>query len=235
MKKVAITGAEGTIGNVLREGLKKDYEIVSIDIGGTPAVDTANYKELYEAVDGADAIIHLAWDTEKENFRSGQINPDNVQMIYNVYQIATEKGIPRVITASSVHADNFYEWKGPGLLSAQRPNQVPDSPYGASKAFMEALGKYYSKKGLEVVAVRFGGINPENVPPAEAEDRIGKYERLVWLSHGDCVDLIKKCLEEPIPGNFAAIYAVSENEGKVHDTSNPVGWAPKDSAQTFGK
>lgn len=52
-------------------------------------------------------------------------------------------------------------------------------------------------------------------------------ERNVWLSHSDCVSLIEKCLQaDKIPENFAIIYGISNNSGKIHDISNPVGWVP---------
>ncbi len=221
MKKVAITGANGTIGTVLRTGLA-DYEITPLDL---PEADIRDYNRLLENFPGHDAVVHLAWDTKIENFRSGKINPDNMLMTYNVYRAAIETKVPRVVMASSVHADDFYNWKGVGLLKTDR-TPVPDSPYGASKVFMEALGKHYATKGLEVVCIRFGGVNLENRPPKD-----DYYEKTVWLSHEDCTGLIKRCVEaDRIPGNFLIVYAVSDNKNRVHDYSNPLGWVPKKSA-----
>ena len=110
------------------------------------------------------------------------------------------------------------------------PNKSPspDSPYGASKIFMEILGKYYATKGLEVICIRFGGVNPDNKPPEEY------HERIVWLSHRDCIELIKKCVEtSTVPNNYLILYGISNNKNRVHDYSNPLGWIPQDDSESF--
>lgn len=133
-EKVIITGANGVIGQILQKELE-DYQITGLDL---PDGDVRNYETIAQATPGHTAIIHLAWDTKIDNFLSEKINPENSQMFLNVYKAALENGVRRVIIASSVHADRFYEWKGSGYMSPyQLPN--PDSPYGAHKVFMESL------------------------------------------------------------------------------------------------
>lgn len=219
MKRIAITGANGRIGDVLRKGLC-DYNIASLDL---PEVDVRDYKKLLRIFPKHDVVIHLAWDLRTENFNTGKINPDNMLMTYNVYKAAIESKVPRVIMASSVHADNFYEWKGRGLMTVDK-TPVPDSPYGADKIFMEALGRYYASKGLEVICIRFGGVHKDNKP-----DIKDAYEKRLWLSHHDCVELVRKCIEaKTIPNKFLLLYGVSNNKNRLHDYSNPLGWIPRD-------
>lgn len=223
MKKILITGVNGTIGTVIKNNLK-DYDITPVDF---PETDVKQYNNLLKIFPGHDAVIHLAWDTNTENFRSGKINTDNALMFYNIYNAALETKIPRVIMASSVHADNFYIWKEKKLLTVDKIIG-PDSPYGASKVFMESLGRYYAQKGLEVVCIRFGGVNLEDKINIEEEN----FDK-VWLSHRDCIELIKKCINaEKIPNNFQIIYAVSNNSSRIHDHSNSLGWEPKDDSKS---
>jgi len=149
-------------------------------------------------------------------------------MFYNVYKAAIEAGVPRVIMTSSVHADRFYGWQGPEYMSPDRI-PIPDSPYGAHKVFMEASVRYYATKGLEVVCIRFGGVNPENKPAVDPPE-----ERAAWFSHGDCVSLVRTILEaQTIPNNFFIVHCVSGNKNRLHDTSNPLNWIPKDNADSF--
>lgn len=220
--KVLITGSEGTIGHVLKQGLKDNCEITSLDL---PSNDVRDYQKLLNSFPGHSAVIHLAWNTKKDNFQSGEIDPQDAEMFYNVFKAALQTGVPRVIMASSVHADRFDDWKSPDRMS---PNKIPipDSPYGSLKVGMEATGRYYATKGLQVVCIRFGGINPQNQPAEKPP-----YERAVWFSHNDCISLVKTILEvNNIPNNFSVVYGVSDNLGRVHDISNPFGWKPKDSA-----
>lgn len=223
-ERIAITGSNGTIGTILREGLS-EYEITSIDL---PETDVRNYEKLLQIIPYHSAVVHLAWDTKTDNFKSEKINPENAVMFYNVYKAAIETRVPRVIMASSVHADRFYRWKGSSLLSPEKI-PTPDSPYGAHKVFMEASGRYYATKGLEIVCIRFGGINPQNKPPLEPPE-----ERAVWFSHGDCVSLVKTILKaQTIPNNFFIVYGVSNNKNRMHEISNPLSWRPKDNADNF--
>lgn len=218
-ERIAITGAKGTIGKVLMEGLKDYYDLKPLDL---PQMDVRDLERLTDEFQGQSAVIHLAWDTKTENWQSGKINPDNTVMTFNLYQAATRAGVKRVIMASSVHADQCTTWKSQDLLTVDRI-PVPTSPYGASKVFMEALGRFFAKKGLEVVCIRFGGVNEENKP---ADNDPG--EKAVWFAHEDCIELVRSCLQaEKIPNNFLIIYGVSDNKNRIHDYSNPLDWKPK--------
>lgn len=151
-EKIAITGAKGTIGKVLMAGLT-DYDLKPMDL---PEVDVRNQEKLIDEIKGRHVVIHLAWDTETENWRSGKINPENMVMTFNVYEAAKRTGAKRVIMASSVHADQFRTWESQNLLTVDRV-PVPTSPYGASKVFMETLGRFFATQGLEIICIRFGG------------------------------------------------------------------------------
>lgn len=221
-EKLAITGAKGTIGTVLREGLNNNYKITSLDL---PETDVRDYQRLLNVLPGHNAVIHLAWNTQVDNFMSENIDPGNTVMFHNVFKAALRTGIPRVIMASSVHADRFDNRKKNRYLN---PNQIPipDSPYGAHKVGMEAMGRYYATQGLQVVCIRFGGVNPSNKPPTEPP-----HSRAVWFSHNDCVSLVRTILEaKNIPDNFVVLYGISDNPGRIHDISNPFNWKPNDSA-----
>lgn len=230
-KKIIITGAKGTIGVIIREGLR-GHQITSLDL---PESDTRDYSRLLKAFPDHDVVIHLAWDTKTENWRSGKINPDNASITYNVYQAALEAKVPRVIMASSVHADEFLDWNKPELLTPSK-TPFPTSPYGASKVFMEALGRYYAKKhGLEVICVRFGGVNPENTITKEMLIEDPSYGK-VWFSHKDCANLIKACIEiKTLPEKFVIVYGISNNSQRIHDWTNPFKWRPQDNSEKILK
>ena len=222
MKKIVITGANGVIGHVLRKGL--EYQITPLDL---PENDVRDYAKLLKKFSGHEVAIHLAWNAQGDDFRT-DVNPDNIFMINNVYRAALEAEVPRVIMASSVHADQFYNWEEQEPMS---PNHVaiPNNPYGATKIFMEALGKYYATKGLEVICIRFGGVNQKNNP-----NKKELHYKKVWLSHDDCIRLIKICITaKKIPNNFLIIYGVSNNTGRIQDYSNPLGWIPKDNSEDY--
>lgn len=223
MHKILVVGSKGVIGSMLRKQLPHDT--TDFDL---PEYNAQNYKHLYEKAKGHDTIVHLAWDFEADGWLAENLNPNNTKISFNVYQAAVDAGVKRVIVASSVHADKFAgrDVQAAGLLQPYAL-PTPDSPYGAGKCFLEALGRYYADaKGLEVVCVRFGGVNRNDAPPEAPYS-----ERQVWLSQRDCASLVHACIEAPsVPNRYAIVYGVSRNKDALHSTVNPFGWEPADGA-----
>lgn len=221
MKRVLITGSSGTIGSVLKSDLP--YDTTDFDL---PDKNVKDLTQLVESARGHDVIVHLAWNKKHDDWLTENFDQDNLRNEFNVYEAASLAGVKRVIMASSVHADDFVKHTRQGMLKPY-DLPIPDSPYGASKCMLEALGRYYAHaKGLEVVCVRYGGVNKLDVAPTHPES-----ERQVWLSQRDCLSLVTKIIDvDSVFNNYAIVYAVSDNEGRLHDISNPFDWQPQDSA-----
>lgn len=221
MSKVLVIGSNGVIGTVLSKGLS--HATTDFDL---PTHNALNYQHILEKAKGHDTIVHLAWDFQFDGWLAENLNPNNTQISFNVYQAAVDAGVSRVIVASSVHADKFvgHDVQANGLLQPYTL-PIPDSPYGAGKCMLEALGRYYADaKNLEVVCVRFGGVNNDDTPPHSPNS-----ERQVWLSQRDCVDFIRHCIDAPtVPNKYVIAYAVSDNKDRLHDLTNPFGWKPQD-------
>ncbi|MEG8984231.1 NAD-dependent epimerase/dehydratase family protein, partial [Acinetobacter baumannii] len=71
-RKLLITGAAGTIGNVIYNGLLKDnrYEVVGADIQadeklGIVQMDIGDETRLTELTQGVDTVLHFAWIKDK--------------------------------------------------------------------------------------------------------------------------------------------------------------------------
>lgn len=221
MKTVLMTGSGGVVGKALARGLMN--KVTGYDL---PEHDVRDYDQLLQSAKGHDVILHMAWNKKYDDWLTEDFDARNLEMTHTLFEAAVHASVKRVIIASSVHADKFFNRAHHGLL---RPHAlpVPDSPYGASKCMIEALGRYYADaKGLEVVCIRFGGINPDDAPPVQPES-----ERQVWLSHRDGLDLVAKCIEaKEVPGNYVIVNAVSNNKNRLHDITNPFGWVPQDGA-----
>lgn len=218
--KIAVTGANGKVGSALISELDPiQFEITPIDL---PDYDASNLDQLIEATRDHDAILHFAWAALRDNYTSGRIDLINTQMILNAYQASVTNKIPRVIMASSSHAHRHDLRDFDGKIRASINPSVPDSPYGAEKVFMEALGGHYAQDhGLEVVCIRIGNINNEDKPNADTPSR--------WMSHADLGRLVTACLTaDEVPDKIQVIYGVSRQD--VFDWSNPFGYEPKDSA-----
>lgn len=223
MKTVAITGASGAIGKALMQGLKDVYDLrpMSRSINDTDLMDSEGLEQKFI---GCDAVIHLAWGYACESEVPGRSSLNNILMHRNVLDAAKAAGVKRAIMASSVHADFFYDWMGPGLLGLDR-QQRANGLYGGLKLLIETLDEEAADDDFRIADVRYGGVTINGEPhPTDT------WERRVWLSRPDLCAMVRAILDHDAPPVYAKLYAVSDNEHRVHDTANPFGWSPKDSA-----
>lgn len=217
MKKIGITGITGTIGKVLEAHLSETYTITAFRRSD---INLSDVDEVLQKVKDLDVLIHLAWSREI-GFNNELMDIHDLSMIYNMYHAAKTNKIPRIIMASSIHADTYTYWIGP-IKKDPYSIPYPDSPYGAGKVYMEALGRYYATQGIEVVCVRFGGVNDDDNRNYPEEG----YKK-IYLSHKDMIELIVKIIDnDEIPGNYQLVYAVSNNSTGIHDWKNVFGWIP---------
>lgn len=223
MKRVAVTGASGNIGRPIMMGLADRYDLLPLSrsVNGADLRDPDGIEALLA---GCDAVIHLAWQYTSGKVPAGQEFLDNILMHRNVLHAAKAVGVKRAVMASSVHADYFYGWDGPGLLSVERASRA-NGTYGSTKQIIEALGNDVAEDSFRVVNVRYGGVTPTGAPNPR-----DPWERRVWLSHPDLCMMIDAVLSHDDPPVCSTFYAVSDNEGRVHDTTNPFGWTPRDGA-----
>jgi nucleoside-diphosphate-sugar epimerase len=223
MRAVLITGCKGIIGSILREGLKDKYRISGVDLPD----DISDYETLWGRMTGVDTVIHLArrFQADSPVKRRMRIYPQNVEIDINIFTAVVRAGVSRLIMASSVHADNHRDPVAIPPLTTPG-SYYPATPYGVYKLIGEEVGKVLSRHfEFEFIGVRFGGVTPDN------SVKRGPGQASTWLSHDDLISAIDACLvAEPVPGRSTVFYAVSNNDGRIHDTANPFGWTPTDNS-----
>jgi uronate dehydrogenase len=228
--RVLITGAAGRIGSCLRQGLRGIVgELVLTDVrplepvGGERFVQAglADRDALLAAAEGADAVIHLGAVPSEAPF--DELLGPNLVGTFNVFDAARRSGVGRVVFASSIHATGFYPIEQ--MLSGREAPR-PDTLYGVTKAYGEALGHLYADKfGLDVVCIRIGAF-------AERPRQVGELSN--WLSPPDAVRLFSACLSAPAVG-FRVVYGASANRRLRWDLSpaRELGYEPQDDAEQF--
>jgi uronate dehydrogenase len=225
--RVLLTGAAGRIGSCLRDGLRPLVdELVCTDLVAADdsfvVADLADFAAVTAAVDGVDAIVHLGAIPSEAPF-ADLLGP-NVVGTYNLFEAARRARVRRVVFASSNHATGFYPVEQ--RLRGDEPVR-PDTLYGVTKAYGEALGRLYADKfGLEVVCVRIGTFADE---PRDARSLA------TWLSPGDAVRLFAACLGAP-DVHFRIVYGISANRDAFWDLgpARELGYEPQDDAARFG-
>jgi uronate dehydrogenase len=229
--RVLITGAAGAIGRTLRAGLAGRYEMLRLadirPLGERAAQEEHIVADLTDpagaaaAVDGMDAVVHLAGIPRENSW--DLILPNNIAATYNVFEAARQAGVKRLIFASSNHVIGYY--RADQEVGAEVMPR-PDSRYGVSKVFGEAVGRLYADKhGISVACLRIGSFRER---PEDAR------QLATWISPRDMTQLARCCLEGP-DYHFLVVYGVSANSRRKWRDDNwaRIGFRPEDDAERF--
>jgi len=261
-KKVVVTGACGTIAGVLLPALRERYDLTLLDTratdpSGSPVPgalhadlmnkDRDSYRHHFA---GADAVVHCAYyrvsDQGDDAYFSSELA--NLQMTYNVYQVAWEERVRRLVAASTNHAADFYEGYA---LDGETPMVTPDMNasdnwYGWAKIAFEQIGQVYASgvthggRPLENVQIRIGGPRETDLDDINIGDlRRMRRALAVYISQRDMTQLFIKSIDaEDIRDQFAVpfqiFYGISANSHAIWSIANArrvIGYAPQDNSE----
>jgi nucleoside-diphosphate-sugar epimerase len=235
MAKIAVTGANGTIGARLCADLDRDHDVVRVDLRDADVnADVRDFGAMLTALQGCESVVHLAGVVEVEAGWES-VYSVNIGGTYNVYEAARRNGAKRIVFASSNHCVGMYEVRNapqiyePGFGTVVRADAPyrPDGLYGVWKAFGEALGRYYSDKyGIQVACIRIGSITAADDPRDESvrqssgwlgltdEQKFKRYAA-TWMSQRDFARLVRCILARDVP--YAVVYGVGDNATRFWD------------------
>ncbi|PSQ43787.1 NAD(P)-dependent oxidoreductase [Halobacteriales archaeon SW_7_68_16] len=242
--EVLLTGAAGRVGRAILDAIGDDdaYEWRLLDRdppdadddypGEFVVGDITDERVVREAVDGVDAVIHLAGDPRTDAGWESVLE-NNIDGTRTVLAAAADAAVERVAFASSNHAVGGYETddRTPELYRPDGEFRLdgtelprPSNPYGVSKATGEVLARYYhDATDLAVVCVRIGNLTAGGPPEG--------YERgqAMWLSPADCAHLFERCLRADY--DYEIVYGISDNERKYYSIERArevLGYDPQD-------
>lgn len=248
MSTILLTGAAGRIGTILRNHWQGKHRLIGVDAKPwTPLegegivearVETPDLSKAFDLAGPGVTVVHLAaatWDDAGWD----EIKRSNIEGTYNVFRLAQERNAARVIFASTNHVTGGYEGLSPGertepytpprmLITSEMPIR-PDSVYGASKAFGEALAWFFHwKYGLPALCLRIGGVTDRDDPMGHPR------LRSTWLSHRDLCHLFDCCFATLTA--FGIYYGVSRNTNRFGDITNAereLEYQPQDDAEEW--
>jgi uronate dehydrogenase len=227
VKTVLITGAAGDIGTHLSRELAGKYKLRLSDKrplkppkGQTfVKADISKMADALRITRGVDAIVHLGGYSVEGPWPA--ILQANIVGCYNVFEAARRHGVKRILFPTSNHAVGFYRRD---QTIDHRVYIKPDSRYGVSKVFGEALGSLYADKyGMEIFMIRVGNVNPTP---------IDKRRLSIWLSPRDLAQLVSIGIDHP-DIKFEIVYGISRNTRAWYDNSNAfrLGYRPQDDSE----
>jgi len=229
MKTILITGAAGDVGTHLRRELAGKYRIRASDLRPLKKIakeaymraDISKMADALRITKGVDAVVHLGGYSVEGPWEG--ILSANLIGCYNVFEAARRNGVKRILFPTSNHATGFYRRD---QTIDHRVYIKPDSRYGVSKVFGEALGSLYADKyGMQVFCMRIGNVNPEP---------IDKRRLSIWFSPRDLAQLVTIGIERP-DIRFEIVYGISGNKRAWYDNANAyrLGYRPQDDSELY--
>jgi uronate dehydrogenase len=233
MIKVALSGAGGIVGSILRKGLRERGVELRAAGGTRPLTPMFEGEDVMNGdlrepavVDrllaGVDVLIHMAGTSVERPLP--EIIDNNLRALVEVYEGARRHKVRRVVFASSNHAFGMHPVDARLQLDAEFR---PDGFYGLSKVWGEALARmYWDKHGIEGISLRIGttmGKPPENARQLST-----------WMGSDDLLQLVQRCIEAPDVG-YAAVWGISNNTRAYYDLAqgNAIGYQPTQNAEDW--
>ena len=232
MIKVALSGASGGIGQVLRPALlKQGFALRSA--GGRRALsplapeEEVCHGDLRDAafVDrllaGVDVLVHMAATSVERPLP--EVIENNLVGLHAVYEGARRHRVRRIVFASSNHAVGMHSVETKLDLDC---DLRPDGWYGLSKVWGEAMTRmYWDKHGIEGISVRIG----------TAIEKPTEFRHLsTWLGLDDLVQLITSCITVPDIG-YLVVWGVSANTHSYWNNAGAarLGYRPTQNAEDY--
>lgn len=249
--QVAITGAAGRIGRILRARLPDDLTLIPVSrspLPGGRVADLADLDALVSAFEGCNALVHLAANASVEAGWDAVLG-DNISGTWNAFEAARRVGLRRIVFASTNHVVGMFEVEaGAGLYALDdrrfldhRAEVRADSLYGVSKAFGEVLARYHvDHHAFDAICLRIGSVvdapDPGEGPPGADVWSVTPPQELVrlratWLSHADTARLVERALRAQV--RWAVVYGTSANPRRIWDLEHAretIGYVPGDAA-----
>jgi uronate dehydrogenase len=230
--KVALSGAAGQLGSILRIALLARGVDLRSAAGSKPLApiepgedvmhgDLRDPAVVDRLMQGVEVLIHMAGTSVERPLP--EIIENNLRALVEVYEGARRHGVRRIIFASSNHAIGMYPIEEKLDLDCEFR---PDGFYGLSKAWGESLARlYWDKHGIESVCIRIGSCVEK---PTE-------FRHLsTWLSHDDLLQLIEQSIAVPDLG-FLVVWGVSNNTRSYwnNNGAEKLGYRPRRNAEDY--
>jgi uronate dehydrogenase len=232
MTKIALSGASGQLGTVLRKALLgRGYDLRSA--GGSKALapivegedvmhgDLRDPAVVDQLLAGVDVLIHMAGTSVERPLP--EIIDNNLRGLVEVYEGARRNNVRRILFASSNHAIGMYPVEDKLDLDCEFR---PDGFYGLSKMWGEGIARmYWDKHGIESVCVRIGSCIEK---PTE-------FRHLsTWLAQEDLLQIVERTVDAPEIG-YIVVWGVSANTRSYwnNDGAARLGYRSQHNAEDF--
>jgi nucleoside-diphosphate-sugar epimerase len=219
--KIGVTGAEGRVGQILvQQLLQHGYEVRAISLkpwSESPTenvtADVTQYEQVYEALTGCDAIIHLAGITYPIPDQDTMVFQTNTIGIFNVELAAGKLNIKKVVIASSdctLGITFSHQPTTPVYFPIDELHPTaPDNSYGLSKLVGEQVSEGMAKRfGMSIISLRISAVFNTDIYQCDwfiadlSTPENGVTDNLwTYIDVRDCARAFRLAIEADVPGH----------------------------------
>ena len=222
--RIVVTGGSGKAGRwVVRDLRAAGHDVLNVDAvhdgadhGQTVLADLTDLGQCHEVVAGADAVVHLAAIPAPDIKPAGETFRNNALSTYNIFAAAADRGVGRVVWASSetVLGLPFDDPPAYAPIDERHPAR-PETSYGLSKLVGETLADQFARR----TAIPFVGFRISNImePPDYArfdtwqdDARLRKWNLWGYVDARDVAQAVARALEADVHGAEVAIVAAAD-------------------------
>ncbi len=225
IRRVVVTGGMGKAGTAVVEDLRAHgYEVVSVDVAETrnpdaPTLiaDLTDLGQAIEAIEGADAVVHLAAIPAPNVVTDAEVFRINTMSTYNVFSAALKLGLQRVVWASSETLIGLpFERERPRYAPIdERHPLLPEFSYALSKLVGEDMADQFSRwSGIPFASLRISNIMTEadydRFPGFWDDPTVRAWNLWGYVDARDVAQAAKLSLVAPITGHEAFLIAAAD-------------------------
>jgi nucleoside-diphosphate-sugar epimerase len=225
MANICVTGASGRAGRaVVAELLEHGHWVAATDLVpprqdlgiSVLRADLTDYGQAVEALQGADAVVHLA-NIPAPDLRTPAVTfNSNITMNYNVFMAAAQLQLGRVVWASSETTLGLPFDVPPRYAPVDEDHYpVPSTSYALSKVASETISGHIAQwSGIPFVALRFSNIlGPADYPRFPSfwpDPQLRKWNLWGYIDERDAAAACRLALDVPVEGSASFIIAAAD-------------------------
>ena len=222
--RIVVTGGSGKAGRWVARHLRSaGHDVLNVDVvhDGSPhgtciLVDLTDAGQTLEVLAGVDAVVHLAAIPAPEIRPPAETFRNNAMSTYNVFAAAVDRGVERVVWASSetILGLPFDEPPAFAPIDERHPPR-PETSYALSKLVGETMANQFARQsGIPFVGLRISNImEPHDYARFEGwqdDPQIRKWNLWGYVDARDVAQAVARSLDADVHGAEVAIIAAAD-------------------------
>ena len=224
--RIVVTGGSGKAGRwVVRDLREHGHDVLNVDLthdggahGSTIRADLTDLGQCHDVVGGADALVHLAAIPAPELRPAGETFRTNAISTYNMFAAAVDRGVGRVVWASSetVLGLPFAPETPPAFAPIDESiGPRPETSYALSKLVGETMAEQSARRsGIPFIGLRISNImepdDYKNFPGYQADPRLRMWNVWGYVDVRDVAGALRAALTADVTGAEVCIVAAAD-------------------------